>query len=255
MSAVSAPQQQVIAISNSAQECPICMDTIEGLCNRVVTECGHAFHCSCLMQNAAHNGFGCPYCRTKMAEEPEEEEDGEDEEDDEVTVFDEDALTSFRMFHQRINGEEVEEEPAEEWEWVSIDGSDEDEDEDEEQDVMPTADYVAQKLTGRGITMEDLVKNILFQEHSNYGENYIDYNRRSSEVYGQFRAIISQFTPVAPSGPSPVTTEPTVSTPVAERSSIDIEPTAVEPPTIEPPTIAESKSVAVFRRREFMIHI
>jgi len=246
MSAISAPQQQVIAMSNSAQECPICMDTIEGLYNRVVTECGHAFHCSCLMQNAAHNGFGCPYCRTKMAEEPEEEEDGEDEEYDEVTVFDEDALTSFRMFHQRINGEEVEEEPAEEWE--SIDGSD-----DDEQYVMPTADYIAQKLTERGINLEDLVKNILFQEHSNYGENYIEYNRRSSEVYGQFRAIISQFTPVTPSEPTPVTPEPTVATPVAQLSSIV--PPAVEPLTIDPPAIAESKSVAVFRRREFMNHI
>jgi len=234
---MSTVAEQVIAT-----ECPICMDTIEGLCNRVVTECGHAFHCSCLMQNAAHNGFGCPYCRTKMAEEPEEEEDEEDEEDDEVTVFDEDALTSFRMFHQRINGEEVEEEPADEWE--SVDGSDdEDADEDEEQDVMPTADYVAQKLTERGITLEDLVKNILFQEHSNYGENYTDYDRRSSEVYGQFRAIISQYTPVAPTEPTPAAPEPTVSTPVADL------------PSIAPPAIAESKSAVVYRRREFMIHV
>lgn len=239
---MSTVAEQVIALSTSALECPICMDTIEGLCNRVVTECGHAFHCSCLMQNAAHNGFGCPYCRTKMAEEPEEEEDEEDEEDDEVTVFVEDALTSFRMFHQRINGDEVEEEPAEEWE--SVDGSDdEDADEDEEQDVMPTADYVAQKLTERGITLEDLVKNILFQEHSNYGENYADYDRRSSEVYGQFRAIISQYTPVAPTDPTPAAPEPTVSTPVAEL------------PSIAPPAIAESKSAVVYRRREFMIHV
>ena len=60
-------------------ECPICMDDIVANTNRVVTECGHAFHCSCLMRNACQNGFGCPYCRTKMAEKPEE-----DEEDDSI---------------------------------------------------------------------------------------------------------------------------------------------------------------------------
>ena len=60
-------------------ECPICMDQIEEGKNRITTECGHCFHASCLMTNVAHNGFGCPYCRTAMAEEVEdEEEDVED---------------------------------------------------------------------------------------------------------------------------------------------------------------------------------
>ena len=35
-------------------ECPICMDQIEGDRNKVVTECGHCFHTSCLMKNVAH---------------------------------------------------------------------------------------------------------------------------------------------------------------------------------------------------------
>ena len=225
-----------------AQECPICMDTIDGLCNRVVTECGHIFHCSCLMQNAAHNGFGCPYCRSKMADEPEEEEEDNDEEGDleDATVFDEDALTSFRMFHQQINGEEVEEEPAEEWE--SVDGSDDGEDEEEEGETgMPDAAYMAQKLSERGITMEDLVKNILFQEHSSWGDHYSDYERRSSEVYGQFRAVISQYTPPEPT-PTP--------------SNTNIPPASTETHSIAPPTIAESKSVSMpYRRREFMVHV
>ena len=56
-------------------DCPICMETIEGTKNIVVTECGHSFHCKCLMQNAAHNGFGCPYCRNALAEEPVEDDD------------------------------------------------------------------------------------------------------------------------------------------------------------------------------------
>lgn len=226
--------EQVINIA--ALECPICMDTIEFNKNCVMTECGHAFHCSCLMQNAAHNGFGCPYCRTKMAEEVEEENEDEDEDENDIeneTVFEEDVLTSFRMFHQRINGEEVEEEPEEDWESVA---SDEDqEDEDEEQDVMPDAAYTAQKLIERGITMEDLVKNILFQEHSNFEEHYTEYSRRSSEVYGQFRAIISQYTPQAP--------EQTVT------------PTVAELPSVALPAVAESKTTTVNRRREFMLHV
>ena len=236
---MSAVTEQVIAISTSALECPICMDTIEGLCNRVVTECGHAFHCSCLMQNAAHNGFGCPYCRTKMAEEPEEEDDEEDEESiEEDTVFESDALTSFRMFHQRINGEEVEEDEADEW--ATVDGDEEDEEEEEqeeEEDNMPDAAYMAQKLAARGITFEDLVKNILFQEHSNWGENYTDYERRSSEVFGQFRAVISQYTPVADSTPTPA---PVVTS---------------EPAQVAIPVVAESKSAAIPRRREFIVHV
>jgi hypothetical protein len=85
------------------------------------------------MQNASHNGFGCPYCRTKMADEQEEEDDEEDYESiedesiEDGTVFEEDALTSFRMFHQQINGEEVEEEVLSEW----GDSVDDDDDEDD----------------------------------------------------------------------------------------------------------------------------
>ncbi len=239
---MSAVTEQVIALS-SQNECPICMDTIEGLCNRVVTECGHAFHCSCLMQNAAHNGFGCPYCRTKMADEPEEEEDDEDDVDsiEEETVFDSDALTSFRMFHQQINGEEVEEEEAEEWE--TVDG-DEDEDDEEPASPRPDAAYMAQKLAARGITFEDLVKNIMFQEHGNFGEHFIEYERRSSEVYGQFRAVISQYTPQ----------EAVAATEAAPTPQQEPQVTTQVTPIILP-IVAESKSAAIPRRREFLVHV
>lgn len=180
------------------QECPICMEAIEGVCNRVMTECGHVFHCSCLMQNAAHNGFGCPYCRAKMADEPEEEDDEDDiSEEEEGTIFVDDVLTSFRMFHQRIDGEEVEPEPEDD-DWSTVDGESENGEGDDDEQPMPDASYVAKKLAERGITFEDLVKNILFQEHSNFGDHYVDYDRRSSEIYGQFRAIISQYSPPTP---------------------------------------------------------
>ena len=227
-----------------ATECPICMDTIEGLCNRVVTECGHAFHCSCLMQNAAHNGFGCPYCRTTMAEQPEEEDEDDGYSIEEATVFDEDVLTSFRMLHQRINGEEVEEE-ADEWESIAEGEESEEEEEEGEEDELPAepdAAYVAQKLAERGITIEDLVKDILYQEHSNYGNLYSDYERRSSEVFGQFRAVISQYRPTYQVAPLLLSLRqhPPVAPPLVTQVA---------------PAIAESKSVVVPRRREFMVHI
>jgi len=34
--------------------------------NQVVTDCGHIFHASCLMQHVSYNGYGCPYCRKNM---------------------------------------------------------------------------------------------------------------------------------------------------------------------------------------------
>jgi hypothetical protein len=173
-------------------ECPICMDIIEGFNNKVTTECGHVFHCSCLMQNTAHNGFGCPYCRATMAEIPEDDDDDDDDYDYSIssTIFEDDILTSFRMFHQRINNEEVEEEEEEE-ENDEDDEDNEDDEDDEEAVEAPSSKYVTQKLLERGITFEDLVKKILFEEHRNYD----DYERRSSEVYGQFMAVISQFKP------------------------------------------------------------
>jgi hypothetical protein len=70
---------------DSLLECPICMDSIDQISNKVITECGHTFHCSCLMKNAVHNGFGCPYCRTTMAEEPEFSDEDEDEQYEEFT--------------------------------------------------------------------------------------------------------------------------------------------------------------------------
>jgi len=96
-------------------ECPICMESIQSVTvNCVTTECGHCFHTNCLMKSVVHNGFGCPYCRTKMAEEPEEEETLYDDEnddfvddfdDDESEMFDEDALRGFRFFFNNLNGE------------------------------------------------------------------------------------------------------------------------------------------------------
>lgn len=241
-------------------ECPICMDAIEGLCNRVVTECGHAFHCACLMQNASHNGFGCPYCRTAMATEP--VNDDEDDEDDDgwsvdETVFHANALTSFRLFHQRNNGEELEEEEEEE-DWETDDEEEAEEDEEEavqEPSVtvtapvtapvtpsVPDSTYTSNKLRERGVTFEDLVKHILNNEHDQWGEHYGDYTRRSDEVYGQFKAVMSNYAR-------------------SQRNqnqinqSVQTETTTQTPnPVLTLPEVAESKT-PVTRQREVLAHV
>jgi hypothetical protein len=170
--------------------CPICMEVIEGTKNIVVTECGHSFHCKCLMQNAAHNGFGCPYCRNVLAEEPVNNDD-----DDDITLFSDDdyspelitdnELTSFRMFNQRLQGEEVEQEPEPEQE--------RDDESDDSDDNLPDSQFITQKLTEKGFTYEDLVKCLLWNDHSDLGRNYTDYERRTYEVYGQIKNASRRF--------------------------------------------------------------
>ncbi len=172
-------------------ECCICMDDICQDSNRVTTECGHTFHTSCLMKSVAHNGFGCPYCRSKMAEEVDDDDDSYYQSDFEEELFDDDALTSFRMFMQRINGEEVEEEPEEETEEET-----EEQEEEETEPAIPSASFIAKKLINQGITMEDLVKCLLLNHEEYDSEAYDEeLNRADSVMFGKFRVIISNYTP------------------------------------------------------------
>jgi hypothetical protein len=145
------------------------------------------------MQSVAHNGFGCPYCRTKMAEEVEEESDYDDEEEEEM--FDDDALRGFRFFWNNVNGDEndaddVDEEQMEE-EWEDVD------DAEDEIPAIPTANFVAEKLRLNNVSYEDLVKIILLRDHEEYQEQ--EYEERSErldgEIFGKIRIIVSNYTP------------------------------------------------------------
>ena len=168
------------------KECPICYDEIDEKKNCVTTECGHTFHCSCLMKNSAVNGFGCPMCRSVMAEEPEDDDDDDyDSYFEEEDQFDDNALTSFRMFHQQLDDEEVEPEPEDE-----EDDDEVAEEEDEEPIETPTT--IATKLAARGITLEDAVK-VLLLEHGEYSRHEEQYERKASELYGEIRRIITTF--------------------------------------------------------------
>ena len=250
---------------SSIIECPICMDVIESEKNRVVTDCGHVFHCSCLMQNAAHNGFGCPYCRSKMAEEP-AEEDGSDEEStfSQVgQVLTDNALTSFRMFQQQIEGGEPEEEPEEEDEDDWETGEDEDDETEAEMPYIPDAEYMAVNLRERGITYEDLVKHILIQEHSSWGQYYQNYDRRSSEIFGQFRAILSRYDrhrdvpAIAPPAPQTEVPHPvTNSVAMLENDPIIRYPIGLLVSSyLAVPEVAEVKTLTIPRRRECIFHV
>jgi len=142
------------------------------------------------MKSVAHNGFGCPYCRSKMAEEIANDDDSYMYEDGEEELYEDNALTTLRMFHQRLSGEEVEEEPEEE-------NEDEEESvEEEEAAPVPTPAFIAKKLTDQGVTMEQLVKCLLLN-HEEYGAEEYDevLDREDRVMFGKFRMIISNYTP------------------------------------------------------------
>lgn len=59
-------------------KCSICLEHVQGATNIIVAECGHIFHCLCLMTNVA---FGCPHCRTKMTNQIADDIDEDELED------------------------------------------------------------------------------------------------------------------------------------------------------------------------------
>lgn len=177
----------------SAQiDCPICMDCIESTNkNCVTTECGHCFHASCLMTSVAHNGFGCPYCRTAMAEAPAEDDESEYEtvDEDELDPYeDNDMLRGFRFFFNNINGVEHDEDDVEE----EI-ANEQQEETEEEEEPKPSAELITQKLIQQGVTMEQLVKALLVG-HEEYMNDDVNV-RADDEIFGKMRIIISNYAP------------------------------------------------------------
>ena len=169
-------------------ECPICMDNISETSNKVITECGHCFHTSCLMTNISHNGFGCPYCRTKMAEESVSEDDSEayDEEEEVENML----LRGMRWLFQRANNEPI-----------TYNGFDEEDEDDEEEEEVeeesvpkPSVQFLTQKLIRQGVTMEQLVKTLLLQ-HDEYYDHDEEFEHVSDQLFGKIRIVLSNFKP------------------------------------------------------------
>lgn len=182
-----------MSINQVSIECPICYDDMDLLKNCVTTECGHKFHCSCLMKNASVNGFSCPMCRNVMAEEPESDDDdySDDDYESEYDDFVHDALennriednmlTGFRMFHQQINGEEVE-----------LEQEEDEEEEEEVEMVKPSAEFIAAKLIAQGFTVTDMVKSLLL-EHEEYSDDYDENHTKANQLFGALRVLINNY--------------------------------------------------------------
>jgi len=166
------------------KECPICMDDIMEI-NFVITECGHSFHTSCLMKNAAHNGFGCPYCRAVMAEVPEEEDEEDDyssseEEEDDDEPFSDYSLRGMRWLFLRSNNLPIEEE-------------DEDEELEEDNELpAPSSEFIALKLVEQNITIDDLVKCLLVLNHQEYEEKE-EFQNKEDEIFDKMQLIINNY--------------------------------------------------------------
>ena len=173
--------------SQTVIECPICMDNIE-LVNKVTTECGHCFHTSCLMRNVAHNGFGCPYCRTTLAEAPEKDDDDDWSDDDEIEEpFEDNSLNAMRWLFMRENGEEI-----------PHDDQDEVVEEVVEEIIVyprPSIQLVTQRLMAQGVTMEQLVKMILTMDHEEYYDLEDETQPISDQLFGKCRIIITNYRP------------------------------------------------------------
>lgn len=192
-------------------DCPICMEKISGKANTLVTECGHCFHTKCMMTHVAHNGFGCPYCRAVMAEEPEYDDDEseysdiseEENERDAEYILDvneenrandagtaEYALRGMRLLFNR----------------VEFDNECREEDDMEDQEPKPTVEFIAQKLAEQGVTFEQLVKVTLL-EHDEYAYTR-EFDEISDDLFGKVRTLISNYVPEEAVASEPLLVEP-----------------------------------------------
>ena len=59
-------------------ECPICYEVILKRINKTITECGHVFHSTCIIQHVLLNNIACPLCRDPLADIQDDEPDEED---------------------------------------------------------------------------------------------------------------------------------------------------------------------------------
>ncbi len=179
--------------------CPICMDDIVNNVNCVTTECGHCFHASCLMTNVAHNGFGCPYCRTVMAEDQDDSDDdteynvvsddGEDDEDE--------ALRGFRLFFNQVEGTPADQADMEAENAVLAQEEDAAAEEAADQAAasaaVPTVDAVVKSLKDQGITYEQMVRLILYHDHEEY--DFLNADHFTDELFGKIRIMVSNYVP------------------------------------------------------------
>ena len=177
--------------------CPICLEVLTpNSTNFTSTPCGHRFHSTCLLENVVRNGAGCPYCRHQMVEQPEEEIDnttiysetsGRNLSDVVLRQMEDDALRGLRFFTNIIEGS-----PHEDEDLLDEDSSPHDEPSIDA--PKPTPAQIVERLMAIGVTMEDMVKVILFQhEHDEYEDDELQFSEKEDEIFGKMRIIISNW--------------------------------------------------------------
>jgi hypothetical protein len=188
------------AYNTVVDECCICMEALICTSNYVKTECGHQFHCSCLMKNTTHNGYGCPYCRAALAEEvlddSDEEEEYEDERDtetDDVEYVDEEdeTLLGLRLFTNRIEREVNDDDNAMELARIENDNTHKYYNDLKkknanlrEEYLKKREKYLFEQLLKHGIGMTELISWIQLEKDENdgYGNNAFTYYMDSSDL-------------------------------------------------------------------------
>jgi len=181
-------------------ECCICMDSIVNKnTNCVTTECGHTFHTNCLMSNVSHNGFGCPYCRQVMAEEPQNSEDNyENDESETISEYDtiesvpdlynDYTLRGMRWMFQREEEGQVRDDEESDDETAIVEP-------EEENVTRPRISLIAEKLSQRGTTYEDLIEAYLslvsFDEYE--GDLEEQFIRKEASIFKKVKNILIEY--------------------------------------------------------------
>ena len=194
-------------------DCPICLELLpSNTKNRVVTECGHVFHTSCLMTNVMHNGFVCPYCRALLANSVavtlSEDDDGSDYDPDDLNdgmfldvenvTHTDYVLRGLRWFVGRVSGDELDDEedvvPDLDLNVDVGSGSYGEDMFSSDSQAVPPVYYIRTKLLSQGITMDDLLKVLMYRTSDrSFGDADEDYERLSRSVHGRMCGIISSY--------------------------------------------------------------
>ena len=206
-------------------DCSICLEVLDGVHNRLTTDCGHCFHTNCFLQNVSHNGFACPNCRNQLVEEPDCEseddydeddydEDNDEESDDDTSVsvagpgLESHLLRGFRWLFQRVEDDEDE---------------DDEDDEDDEYDIMQlqrghgqfnedhyepiSLQVVGNRMRQRDITFDDLVALIAFP-HKDNAEDCAKYtHEKIKELQAKIQEILEGTFPAEEEEETTQTTE------------------------------------------------
>jgi len=198
----------------SKMDCPICMEIIDTNINICTTECGHCFHSSCLIKNISHNGFGCPYCRKVLADEPvtmvdlDVDVDIDDNIDDNIDnsdnishIDDQESdykyndyeLRGFRWLFNRANGEEIEQYGYEKpYEDVYLEEFYEEK--DTLKKLLPTS-LIKENMLKKKVTYDELIGHIFYLYKNDYQLSY-EHQESFKKVYTTMFKLEKTFTPV-----------------------------------------------------------